>query len=98
MGVRNGVNSHLRQWSPFIICFWCLAHKSNLTVKDAAIEVTEVEHFKNLMHSVYHYLKNNAVRENIFKKLQDAYKVQSLNILENKDQRWLALDAASRRI
>ena len=51
-------------------------------MKDAATEVkhwtlkTEIKHFKNLMHSVYHHFKNRAVRQNLFEKQQD----QSLNI------------------
>ena len=40
-----------------------------MTTKDAAIEVTEIEQFKNLILSVYHYFKNSAFRENVFKKL-----------------------------
>ena len=34
---------------------YCLAHRLNLTVKGTAIEVTEIEHFKNLKKI---YLKN----------------------------------------
>lgn len=51
MGERNGVKAYLTQWNSCIIYLWCLAHRLNLTVKDAPIEVTKTEHFINLMHS-----------------------------------------------
>ena len=98
MGEANGVKSWLKKWNPYIICFWCLAHRLNLTVKDAADKAEDVSHFKELIHSIYQYFKNSAVRENTFKKLQEVYKGKSLKILENKDQRWLTSDAASKRI
>ena len=75
-----------------------MAHRLNLTVKDAADNVVEVAQFKELMHSIYQYFKNSSVRESTFKKLQEVYKGKSLKILENKDQRWLTSDAASKRI
>ena len=71
----------------------------NLTVKDAAIEVTEIEHFKNLMHIVYQYFKNKRRLEKIFlKKWQGVYKEKSLKFLENKDQYWLTSDTVSKII
>jgi hypothetical protein len=98
LGEANGVKSWLKKWNPFIVCFWCLAHRLNLTVKDAADNVVEVAQFKELMHSIYQYFKNSSVRESTFKKLQEVFKGKSLKILENKDQRWLTSDAASKRI
>ena len=98
IGEANGVKSWLKKWNPYIVCFWCLAHRLNLTVKDAADNVVEVAQFKELMHSIYQYFKNSSVRESTFKKLQEVYKGKSIKILENKDQRWLTSDAASKRI
>ena len=60
-------------------------------MKDAT-EVTKIEQFKNLIHDVYQYSTNSAVRENVFDK------AKSLKILESYDQRWLTSDAASKRI
>ena len=68
---------------------YCLAHRLNLTVKGTAIEVTEIEHFKNLMQ----------LKKIIFEKLQDVYKVKSLKILgSKKDRYWLSSDVASKII
>ena len=75
-----------------------MAHQLNLTVKDAADNVAKVAQFKELMHSIYQYSKKSSVRESTFKKLQEVYKGKSVRILENKDQRWLTSDAASKKI
>ena len=51
MGKRNGVKAYLTHWNSYIIYFGCLAHALNLEVKDAPIDVTETEHFINLIHN-----------------------------------------------
>ncbi|CAB4023491.1 Hypothetical predicted protein [Paramuricea clavata] len=48
VGEANGVKSWLKKWNPYIMFYLCLAHRLNLTVKDAADKVDEVAKFTEL--------------------------------------------------
>ena len=61
MGEANGIRSWLKKWNPYIICFWCLTHRLNLTIKDASDEIEDVSNFKQLMRIIYQYFKNSSV-------------------------------------
>ena len=98
LGTVGGVSTLLRQHNPKLFVFWCLAHRLNLAIKHAAEEIDAVKVFKELMHSVYQFYKKRPRRCATLTELEKAYGKNELKVIENKDNRWLTNDKASKRI
>ena len=70
VGSKSGVVTRLKAVNPFLVSMHCAAHRLTLTSSQATRDVSYLTKFMEMLHSVYNYFHNSAVRCAKFREMQ----------------------------
>ena len=96
MGSVNSVTSRLKNASPGIIVFKCVAHSIHLCSSEAAKTLPRA--CEDLVRNIYSFFAHSAKRKFEFKEYQLFCNVKPHKILHPSATRWLSLHMAVRRV
>lgn len=81
-GIKRGLWVRVRRYlEKDILCFWCIAHRSDLAISDLEATVLEVKHWKINLKAVATFYRGSNVRYEEFKKICIQEKVSDYRFL-----------------
>jgi len=66
-GAYNGLQAHMKNSNPLIVCTHCLAHVLNLTMEDSAKKIVEAENLFGLVEQTAVFLSDSYKRMEVWK-------------------------------
>lgn len=92
MGVR------LQRRNQHLIQVHCVAHGLNLAASQAAKDIAYCKKYHDIIHSLYKYFSNSAVRYNKLRELQQLLHGKVKQIPDGTSVCWLSVEAAVKMI